>query len=100
MAYRDFTEIFDWEQLPQTTDRYFSYQLLRNVLAAHALRCSFRVMVDGRRPDLVDAWYKVMSCVKPVAFRTELRISTWQELAQALPTTLQAFLAAKYGMDE
>jgi hypothetical protein len=98
MAYRDFTEIFDWEQLPQTRDCYISYQLLRNVLAAYAMRCSFRILVDARRPDLVDAWYQVMSCVKPVALRTELRISTWQELAQALPTTLQAFLAAKYGM--
>jgi hypothetical protein len=39
-----------------------------------------------------------MSCVKPVALRTELRISTWQELAQSLPTKLQAFLAAKYGV--
>ena len=106
MAYRDFTEVFDWQQLPQTETRnrtqnkarYISYQLTRNVLAAYALRCSFRVLIDARRPDLIDAWYAVVSCVKPVELRVELRISTWQELAAELPLKLQAFLAAKYGV--
>ena len=37
MAYRDFSEVFDRKQLSQTDDRYLSYQLLRNVLAAYAL---------------------------------------------------------------
>ena len=97
-AYRDFSEVFDRMQLPQTDDRYLSYQLLRNVLAAHALQCSFCVLVDARRPDLADAWYAVMKCVKPVALRTKLRISTWQEVAGAAPSKLRAFLAAKYGI--
>jgi hypothetical protein len=97
-GYRDFTEVFDCESLPQTEDRYVSYQLIRNVLAAYALQCSFCVLVDSRRPDLVDAWYAVMKCVKPVALRTQLRISTWQELASAAPATLQTFLARKYGI--
>lgn len=98
MAYRDFEEIFDCKQLPQTPDRHVSYQLVRNVLAAHALRCSFRVLVDARRPDLIDAWYGVMRCVKPVELRTELRISTWQELCAMVPHTLQDFLTVKYGI--
>jgi hypothetical protein len=71
---------------------------LRNVLAACALRCSFCVLVDGRRPDLTEAWYAVMKCVKPVELRTALRILTWQELAWVLPSRLQAFLATKYGI--
>jgi hypothetical protein len=98
-AYRDYTEIFDWRRLPQTADHYASYQLLRNILAAHALGCSFRVLVDARRPDLVDQWYAVMSCVKPVDLRTKLKISTWQELAGLLPAKLQVFLAMKYGIE-
>src|ERR1700686_4183677 len=91
MAYRDFTEIFDWEQLPQTQTHFASYQLLRNVLAAYALGCSFRLLVDARRPDLVDAWYAIMKCVKPVQLRTELRISAWKELAHAVPQQLRTF---------
>ena len=98
LAYRDFLQVFDWHELPQTEDQYLSYQLLRNVLAAFALHCSFCVLVDARRPDLVDAWYAVMKCVKPVELRTELRVSTWQEVAQAAPPKLRAFLAAKYGI--
>jgi hypothetical protein len=98
VAYRDFLEVFDHEQLPQTDSHYLSYQLLRNVLAAHALRCSFCVLLDARRPDLIDAWYAVMKCVKPVELRTALKVLTWQELAQVLPAKLQAFLASKYGI--
>jgi hypothetical protein len=99
LAYRDFADVFDGQQLPQTGDRYHSYQLLRNALAAHALRCSFCVLVDARRSDLADAWYAVMKFVRPVDLRTRLRISTWQELARAAPPKLRAFLAAKYGIE-
>ena len=98
LAYRDFSEVFDGQQLPQIDDRYLSYQLVRNVLAAYALQCSFCVLVDARRPDLAHAWYAVMKCVKPVVLRTKLRISTWQEIAQAAPPKLRVFLAAKYGI--
>lgn len=97
--YRDFSAVFDDDQLPQTEDSYLSYQLLRNVLAAHALKCSFCVLLDDRRPDLLEAWYAVMRCVKPVDLRTALRVLTWQELARVLPTALQEFLAAKYGIE-
>jgi hypothetical protein len=100
LAYRDFLTVFDAPQLPQTVDRYLSYQLLRNVLAAHAQQCSFCVLVDARRPDLIDAWYAVMSCVKPMELRTQLRIATWQEIATAAPPKLRAFLVAKYGIEK
>jgi hypothetical protein len=98
LAYRDFTTVFDLQQLPQTKDRYLSYQLLRNVLAAYAQQCAFCVLIDARRPDLVDAWYAIIKCVQPVELRTNLRISTWQELAQAAPSTVRDFLAVKYGI--
>ncbi|MFZ0561409.1 MAG: hypothetical protein WAM43_07355 [Terriglobales bacterium] len=98
LTYRDFSKVFDSRQLPQTANHYLSYQLLRNVLAAYALRCSFCVLLDARRLDLIDAWYAVMRCVKLVELRTELRILTWQELTDAAPRTLRAFLTAKYGM--
>jgi hypothetical protein len=98
-AYRDFSTVFDLQQLPQTADHFLSYQLLRNVLAAYAQQCAFCVLVDARRPDLTDTWYKVMKCVQPVELRTNLRISTWQELAHIAPPTVRNFLAAKYGIN-
>jgi hypothetical protein len=97
-AYRDFVEVFDRQELPQTGNRYISYQLLRNVLAAHALQCSFCVLVDARRSDLTESWYAVMKCVTSIQLRTRLRICTWQELAGLTPPKLRVFLRAKYGI--
>jgi len=99
VAYRDFLEVFDRQELPQNGTRYASYQLIRNVLAAHALNCSFCVLVDSRRSDLAEAWYAVMKCVKSIELRTKLRISTWQELAGLAPPKLRGFLRTKYGLE-
>ena len=98
LAYRDFVEVFDCQELPQTGKRYVSYQLLRNVLATFALQCSFCLLIDVRRTDLADAWFEVLRCVKPVDLRTRLRICTWQEITQIAPTMLRKFLGAKYGL--
>ena len=97
-AYRDFSDVFHRRDLPQTRDRYLSYQLIRNVLAAHALDCSFCVLHDARRPDLRDAWYDVMKCVKLHDLRLRCKVLTWQELAAVLPALLQSFLEEKYGI--
>jgi hypothetical protein len=43
---------------------YASYQLIRNVLAAYARCCSFCVIHDQRRPDLREAWFRVLAAVK------------------------------------
>lgn len=77
---------------------YASYQLIRNVLAAHAEQCSFCVICDERRPDLREQWFQVMSAVRSANLRTRLKIITWQELAAFLPDDLQAFLDVKYGI--
>lgn len=99
LRYRHFLDVFEEEQLPQSETHYDSYQLIRNVLAAHASRCSFCVLLDARRPDLIEAFYAVVKCVTHVELRTECRALTWQELAQVLPQKLQAFLAVKYGIE-
>ena len=59
---------------------YESYQLIRNVLATHALGASFCVIHDERRPDLREAWFRVMSTVRSAELRTRLKVLTWQEL--------------------
>jgi hypothetical protein len=97
-AYRDFDNVFEAARLPRREDSYLSYQLIRNVLAAYANRCSFCVMLDARRPDLLEAWYAVMSCVRPHEVRMRCKVLTWQELADSLPKRVQQFLVAKYGI--
>jgi hypothetical protein len=77
---------------------YDSYQLIRNVLAAHATGSSFCVLHDARRPDLREAWFEVMAAVKHAELRVRLKVLTWQELAAYLPDELQRFLDVKYGI--
>lgn len=97
--YRDLDQVFDVKALPRSGERYISYQLIRNVLAAHAGDLSFCVMLDARRPDLMEAWYAIMSCVQDSRLRTRCKVLTWQELSRALPPGLRKFLHEKYGIE-
>lgn len=97
-GYRDFKEVFDSRALHQARGKYLSYQLIRNVLAAHANRCSFCVLLDHRRPDLVEHWYAVMRCVRIADLRLRCKVLTYQELSEVLPARLQEFLDCKYGI--
>ena len=97
-TYRDLRDVFDIKALPRCGDFYLSYQLIRNVLAAHASQVSFCVIADARRPDLLEAWHAIMRCVRHAELRTRCKVLTWQELSVALPPRLQRFLDAKYGI--
>lgn len=97
-SYRDFGSVFDAKTLPRSGDLYLSYQLIRNVLAAHASRASFCVIADARRPDLLEAWRSIMRCIIHAELRTRCKVLTWQELSIVLPPRLQTFLEAKYGI--
>jgi hypothetical protein len=77
---------------------YSGYQLIRNVLAAYAEKCSFCVVHDERRPDLREAWFEVMAAVKTAEMRVRCKVMTWQELAALAPEELQQFLDLKYGI--
>jgi hypothetical protein len=77
---------------------YVSYQLLRNVLAAHALDLSLCLLLDARRPDLTEDWYEILRCTTTSELRSRCRVLTWQELAPCLPSALQEFLNVKYGI--
>ena len=78
--------------------RYRSYQLIRNVLAAYAAGARFCVICDERRPDLREAWFRVMAAVRNAEMRTRCLMLTWQELAQVVPVGLREFLEVKYGI--
>ena len=77
---------------------YAHYQLIRNVLAAYATGCSFCVLLDERRPDLREEWFRVMAAVRSAEQRVRLKVLTWQELAALLPEELQEFLNIKYAI--
>lgn len=96
--YADLETVFSRRQLPREGDRYGGYQLLRNVLAAHATGRALCLLVDARRPDLRDGYAAVIAAIRQAELRTRCRLLSWQELAAALPRALAAFLAGKYGI--
>jgi len=123
LRYRDLEAVFDVDRLPRrhtappplpenvdpedptvnlparaTRERVAGYQLIRNILAAHAAEAGFCLLLDARRRDLLDAWYAVLSAVRSLSFATRLRVLTWQDLAAIVPPDLQQFLATKYGI--
>jgi len=59
-GYRDFKEVFECRELPRAIRKYLSYQLMRNVLAAHAVGMDFCTLLDARRPDLLEDWYSIL----------------------------------------
>jgi hypothetical protein len=99
-GYRDFKAVFESRRLPRSTMKYVSYQLIRNVLAAQALNLDFCTLLDARRPDLLEDWYGILSCIRYASLRARCKVLTWQELASSLPVALREFLSAKYGIVE
>lgn len=97
--YPGFDAIFDLDALEITKRGVRSYQLIRGVLAAHAEQSRFCVMLDARRPDLIEDWYAIIRAVRSYQMQSQLRLLTWQEIAATLPPTLATFLRAKYGID-
>lgn len=98
--YRDLKEVFDTRKLPKRGKSYVGYQLLRNVLAAYELNLNFCVLLDARRPDSLEQWYRIMRCIRSLTFSTKCKVLTWQELAVCLPSALQKFLLLKYGIGD
>ncbi len=96
--YVDLETVFQVESLPSRGGRYDSYQLVRGVLAAAFHGCTFCVLSDARRPELIEDWFQVMAAVRDAELRSRLKVVTWQELATTLPARLQTFLAEKYGI--
>jgi hypothetical protein len=96
--YRDLEEVFSIDRLPRKQDKFRSYQLIRGALAAHAHSASFAVFCDGRRQDLIERCFEVMSAVINAELRCRLSVVTWQEIAAALPRKVRTFLDEKYGI--
>jgi hypothetical protein len=97
-GYRDLRDIFECRYLPRLGRKYVSYQLIRNVLAAHALNMDSCALLDARRPDLLEDWYGIVRCIRFADLRAKCKVLTWQELTPCLPAAMQRFLSVKYGI--
>lgn len=98
--YPHFDELFDRESLTISRRGVAGYQLIRGILAAHAEHARFCVLLDARRPDLIEGWYDIIRTVRSYEMQSRLRLVTWQEAAATVPAPLAKFLDAKYGIIE
>lgn len=89
-------------KVPQQTavppDRH-DYQLIRNVLAiAPDPSQRFILLIDARRPDLVQAFEEVMAAIRDPALQQRCQLLTGQQVGYMLPFDLREFLGVKYGI--
>ena len=63
-GYGIFGKYSNLDNFPGSKRKYVSYQLIRNVLAAHALDLDFCTLLDARRPDLLEDWYGIVRCIR------------------------------------
>jgi hypothetical protein len=96
--YTDFNSVFDSSALPVVDSEFKGYQLIRNVLAASHLKASLIVLLDQRRPDLLQEWWSVHAAIEDTDLRLRCGFRTWQQVAAASPPPLAAYLASKYGV--
>ncbi len=96
-SYDNFKEVFNEKLLPQSSEDYLNYQLVRNILAAYEHNLSFLLLCDARRPDLVREFYVTVRCVRDDRVRVKCNIVFWQEIAQSVGKELRDFLVEKYG---
>jgi hypothetical protein len=96
--YTDFNSVFDSSALPVVDSEFKGYQLIRNVLAAFHLNATLIVLLDQRRPDLLQEWWAVHSAIKDAKLRLRCGFRTWQQVAAASPPLLAAYLSGKYGI--
>jgi hypothetical protein len=96
--YESFSRVFDTRLLPQTTEAYIAYQLIRNVLAAAEHGYHFMLICDARRPDQLREWWRVHGAILDADVRASCGFLLWQEIAIVCPPPLRQFLKEKYGL--
>jgi restriction endonuclease-like protein len=84
--YRFLERCFEVAALPRVSvsDNIRGYQLVRNVLAAAEHVAQLIVLIDQRRPDLLEEWWQVHAAIKEVDLRLRCGFRSWQEVAAAL----------------
>jgi hypothetical protein len=94
--YSAMREVFDVECLPTDEEHFHGYQLIQNVLAAAQHRKRFFVLLDYRRPDLLNQWWQVHSAISSSETRGRCGVRFWQRLAAAADPHHRDLLKQKY----
>jgi len=96
--YKALSSVFDVHILPGDEASFSGYQLIRNVLAADQLNARLVVLMDFRRPDLLQEWWTVHAAIHSGPLRARCRVVFWQQLAECCGQEHRRFLEDKYGV--
>jgi hypothetical protein len=98
LRYKALISVFDVDGLPGDSEHFAGYQLVRNVLAAAQHQLRLIVLIDYRRPDLLQEWWTVHSAIRDGRLRARCGVRFWQEVAAALEPEHRSLLEVKYGI--
>lgn len=98
LRYAAFLDLFDDSRLLTPAGEYFGFQLIRNVLAAAQTNRRLVVLIDMRRPDLLQEWWRVYGAIRDPRVRARCFVRFWQELAAAAVPDHRKALNLKYGL--
>ena len=96
LTYNQVNHVFNINKLMVAENVVSNYQLIRNILAAYAHDCSFTVILDQRRIDLIRQLLNTIAAVKDEELRTKIGFVTWQEIASVCGDDLKKYLENKY----
>jgi hypothetical protein len=97
-GYGALADVFDIDLLPADEKHFLSYQLIRNVLAADQHQKRLIVVLDSRRPDLLEHWWQVHAAIAAGRLRSRCGVRFWQQLAAAADPRHRDLLEQKYGI--
>ena len=98
LRYAALQQVFDVDLLPSDEQNFCSYQLIRNVLAAAQHGKKLIVLVDFRRPDLLEHWWQVHAAISAGELRKRCGVRFWQQLTAAADPHHRGLLQQKYGI--
>ena len=96
--YAALRDVFDVNLLPADENTFHGYQLIRNVLAAAQHGKRLIVLLDYRRPDLLEHWWQVHAAISAGEIRKRCGVRFWQQLAAAADPEHRDLLQQKYGI--
>ena len=96
--YPGIENLFELDDL-EVDDSIKHYQLLRNIYAAYKRKLNFMLLIDARRPDLIQYFIEVLKSIQDYELRKKCDLVTWQEVASTVGKDLKTFLKLKYAIN-
>ena len=96
--YLYFQEAFHASELRRADDKYLSFRVIRNLLAAYQYRKRHALLCDRRRTDLIEAYYNTVEALRDDALRSQCRVVFWQDLLSGIDSDISNFIETRFNL--